>query len=73
MIPSVVVSLILQYSIVSSAYIISLKKLLIDGMSLIEIKYSNGESIDLWGTPVVIGSLFDICLSNLTYCNRSER
>ena len=37
MIPSVVVSLILQYSVVSSAYIIILKKLLTDGRSLIYI------------------------------------
>ena len=28
---------------------------------------SNGPSIDPWGTPVVIGSLTDICLSNSTY------
>ena len=73
MIPSVVVSLILQYIVVSLTYIIILKKLFTDGKSFIYIKNSNGPSIDPWGTSVVIGSLSDICLSNSTYCNRSEK
>ena len=55
-------------NVVSSAYMMNLNFSLHLMISLIYIVNKRGPSMDPWGTPVTIFTLFDCTVSNTTYC-----
>ena len=58
---------------VSSANILTLPEGQHLGRSLIKSKKNKGPRTDPWGTPHVMGLVFDLQLSMFTYCSQSIR